>query len=104
MHAIIRTGGKQYRVTEGDTLDVALIEAEEGTELTIDDVLMIEDGDDVSVGAPTVAGASVTAVVEAHVRAKKVTSLRYKNKTRQRTLHGHRQHQTRLQITAITAG
>lgn len=104
MHAIIRTGGKQYRITEGERLDVALIDAEEGAEITIDDVLMIEDGDDVSIGAPTVAGASVTAVVEAHVRAKKVLSLRYKNKTRQRTLHGHRQHLTRLQIKAITAG
>lgn len=104
MHAIIRTGGKQYRVQKGDHLNVALIDVEEGTEVTIDDVLMIEDGDDVSVGAPTVKGASVTAVVEAHVRAKKVISLKYKNKTRQRTLHGHRQHQTRLQITAINAG
>ncbi len=104
MHAIIRTGGKQYRIKEGDRVDVALIDAEEGAEVTIDDVLMIEDGENISVGAPTVKGASVTAVVEAHVRAKKVMSLRYKNKTRQRRLHGHRQHQTRLQITAITTG
>ncbi|MEE8422493.1 MAG: 50S ribosomal protein L21 [Dehalococcoidia bacterium] len=104
MYAIIRTGGKQYRVQEGDSLDVALIDAEAGAELTIDDVLMIEDGDDVSIGTPTVDGATVTAVIEAHTRAKKVTSLKYKNKTRQRTLHGHRQHQTRIQITGIKTG
>jgi large subunit ribosomal protein L21 len=104
MYAIFRSGGKQYRVQQGDSLDVALIDAEAGAELTIDDVLMIEDGDDVSIGAPNVEGATVTAVIEEHNRAKKVTSLKYKNKTRQRTLHGHRQHQTRIRITGIEAG
>jgi large subunit ribosomal protein L21 len=104
MYAIMRSGGRQYRVQQGDHLDIARMDAEEGSEVTFDDILMVEDGDTLSVGSPTIDGASVTAVVEAHTRAKKVSSLRYKNKTRQRTLHGHRQQQTRIQITGITAG
>ena len=103
MYAIIRTGGKQYRVREGDHLAIERLDAEAGTEVTFTDVLLLEDDGAVSVGAPTVEGAAVTARVEAHVKAKKVLSLKYKNKTRQRTLRGHRQQQTRVQITAIKA-
>ena len=104
MYAIIRTGGKQYRVREGDLLAIERIDAEEGAEVTFDDVLLVEHDGTVSVGAPAVKGALVSALVEEHVRTKKVLSLKYKNKTRQRTLRGHRQHQTRIRITDIRPG
>lgn len=104
MYAIIRTGGKQYRVSEGDRIAVERLEVEAGTELTLDEVLLVADGDSVAVGAPTIAGATVAARVEEHFRDRKVTVFKYKNKTRQRKLRGHRQQQTRLTITGITSG
>ena len=104
MYAIIRTGGRQYRVREGDTLDIELLPGEAGDEVVFDEVLLVEDAGDVRIGAPTVAGASVTAALEAHTRGPKLLSMKYKNKTRSRTLRGHRQHLTRVKITAITAG
>ena len=104
MFAIIRSGGKQYRVREGDVIDVELIEADEGAEVTLDEVLVIEQDGGAKVGTPLVDGASVTATVAEHRRAKKVTFFHYKNKTRQKRTRGHRQHQTRLQITGIAPG
>jgi len=104
MFAIIRTGGKQYRVREGDQILVERLNAAEGADLTIDDVLLIDRDGTVSVGSPTVAGASVAARVSEHVRADKVLVFKYKNKTRRRQLRGHRQPQTRLTITSISAG
>ncbi|MDA1061823.1 MAG: 50S ribosomal protein L21 [Chloroflexi bacterium] len=104
MYAIIRTGGKQYRVSEGDRIAVERLEVEAGTELTLDEVLLVADGDSVAVGSPTIAGATVAARVEEHFRDRKVTVFKYKNKTRQRKLRGHRQQQTRLTITGITSG
>jgi large subunit ribosomal protein L21 len=98
--AVIQTGGKQYVVVEGETLNVELVKAE-GTTVSFEP-LMVIDGDTISVGAPTVAKASVTAeVVEADVQADKVTSIRYKAKKRVHTVRGHRQHQTILKITKI---
>lgn len=104
MYAIVRSGGKQYRVSEGDTILVERLDAAEGTEVALDDVLLVDSGDDVRVGAPTIEGASVTAEVSEHLRDRKVTVFKYKNKTRQRKLRGHRQHRTRLRITSIAAG
>ena len=104
MYAIIRSGGKQYRVREGASILVERLEVEEGTDVTIDDVLLIEDGGAVRVGAPTVAGASVAATVAEHTRGRKVLVYKYKNKTRQRRLRGHKQAHTRLTITSITPG
>ncbi len=104
MFAIIRSGGKQYRVREGDHIDVELLDAPEGSEVTLDEVLVIERDDGATVGTPLVDGASVTATIEAHGRAKKVTFFHYKNKTRQKRTRGHRQHQTRLQINSIAPG
>lgn len=103
MYAIIRTGGKQYRVREGDEILVEKLDAEQGAHVDVD-VLLVERDGNVSVGTPTVAGASVSAVVAGAERARKVTSFKYKNKTRRRQTIGHRHHQTRLQITSITGG
>ncbi len=104
MFAIVRFLGKQYRVRPGDHLAVDRLDAPEGDEIALGDVLLVGDDDNTTVGAPTVAGASVRARVEAHDRAAKVTSFDYKNKTRQKTMHGHKQLQTRVVITDIKAG
>ena len=101
MFAIIRAGGKQYRVQEGDRIGLERLDAEEGAEITLGDVLLVGEGDDVSVGEPTVEGASVRARVDEHYRDRKVPVFKYKNKTRRRTLRGHRHERTRVTITAI---
>jgi large subunit ribosomal protein L21 len=103
MYAIIRTGGKQYRVRAGDRIAVEHLAVDEGTELTLEDVLAVGDDDSTTIGAPTVAGASITARVEAHGLGRKVTSFRFKNKTRTGRRRGHRQQQTELVITGINA-
>ena len=98
--AVIATGGKQYVVSEGETLDVEVL----GTDAkTVDfDALLVIDGEKVSVGTPLVKGAKVSAeVVNLEARADKVTSIRYKAKKRVHTVHGHRQHQNTIKITKI---
>jgi len=100
--AVIQTGGKQYVVSEGETLSVELLKAE-GKNVTFEPLLVV-DGDTTTVGAPSVAKATVTAeVLDADVQADKVTSIRYKAKKRVHTVRGHRQHQTTLKITKISA-
>ncbi len=102
MYAIIRTGGHQYRVREGDTLDVELLAGEAGDEVVFDEVLLLEDSGDVRVGAPTIEGASVKAAIDVQTRGPKLLAMKYKNKTRSRTVRGHRQHLTRVKITSIS--
>lgn len=98
--AVIATGGKQYLVTEGETLEVELLHAD-GKSVTFEPLLVI-DGDTVSVGAPVVDKAKVTAeVVEAEVKADKVTAIRYKAKKRVHKVHGHRQRHTVIKISKI---
>jgi large subunit ribosomal protein L21 len=98
--AVIATGGKQYLVTEGETVEVELLHAD-GKSVTFEPLLVI-DGDAVSVGAPTVAKAKVTAeIVEEDVKADKVTAIRYKAKKRVHKVHGHRQHHTAIKVTKI---
>lgn len=104
MFAIIRTGGKQYRVRQGDEILVERLDAPEGSDLTIDDVLLVDRDGAVQVGSPTVAGASVAATVKDHLKDDKVLVFKYKNKTRRRQMRGHRHQRTRLAITAINAG
>ena len=98
--AVIATGGKQYLVTEGETLEVELIKQEGKTASFVP--LLVIDGDKTTVGSPELSGAKVTAeIVAADVQADKVTSLRYKAKKRVHTVRGHRQHHTQLKITKI---
>ncbi|RJQ08997.1 MAG: 50S ribosomal protein L21 [Dehalococcoidia bacterium] len=104
MYAIIRTGGKQYRVREGDRIAIERIEATEGARVTLSDVLLVGDETGTKVGTPLVAGAAVTATVEVQDRGPKVTHYHFKNKTRRERMVGHRQPRTRLVITGITAG
>ena len=101
MFAIIKTGGKQYRVAQDETIRVEKLDAEQGTTVEFDDVLMVGNADAVTVGAPTVAGAKVTAEVVGHDRDKKVLIFKKRRRKNSRRLNGHRQHKTVLKITAI---
>jgi large subunit ribosomal protein L21 len=104
MYAVIQTGGKQYRVSEGDTLKVEKLDAEEGANVDFDRVLMVADGDAVSVGAPFIEGGKVTAEVKAHGRAKKVNIIKFRRRKHHLKRQGHRQWFTELKITGISAG
>ena len=103
MHAIIETGGKQYKVTEGDTLFIEKLEAEAGQAITFDKVLAILDGDKATFGAPVVEGASVAATVVKNGKGKKVRIFKYNPKKGYRKRQGHRQSYTKVQIGAIQA-
>ena len=98
MYAVIVTGGKQYKVSEGDTLFV-----EEGSAVTFDQVLMVGEGEDVKVGAPTVAGATVEANIVKNGKAKKIYVFKMKRKKNERKKKGHRQPFTKVEITKINA-
>ena len=103
MHAIIETGGKQYKVTEGDSLFIEKLEAEAGQAITFDKVLAILDGDKATFGAPVVEGASVAATVVKNGKGKKVRIFKYNPKKGYRKRQGHRQPYTKVQIGAIQA-
>lgn len=102
MHAIIETGGKQYKVTEGDTLFIEKLEAEAGQAITFDKVLAILDGDKATFGAPVVEGASVAATVVKNGKGKKVRIFKYNPKKGYRKRQGHRQPYTKVEITKIS--
>ena len=102
MYAIIRDRGTQYRVEEGQLLDVAEMDLEPGSELVLDDVLMI-GGESPRIGTPTVANARVRAEVIGEARGEKIVVFKYRNKKRYRRRTGHRQDYTRLAIKEIIA-
>ena len=101
MYAVIRTGGKQYRVAEGDVLRVELLEQEPKQAVVFDQVLLVAKGDSLSVGQPTVAGAQVEAEVIRHGRAKKVLIFKKKKTTTYQRTQGHRQGFTEVRIKGI---
>ncbi len=101
MYAVIKTGGKQYRVTSGDKLKVEKLVADVGAEITFDQVLMVADGDSVKAGTPLVSGAAVKATVVSHGRGDKVRIFKMKRRKHYRKTQGHRQHYTEVQISAI---
>lgn len=103
MYAVIRTGGKQYKVAAGGKLKVETLPAEVGSEIVIDDVLMVADGDNIKVGAPVVAGASVKATVLSHGRGEKVMIFKMRRRKHYRKTQGHRQNYTEIRIDGISA-
>ncbi|HHX61850.1 MAG TPA: 50S ribosomal protein L21 [Epulopiscium sp.] len=103
MYAIIETGGKQYKVQEGDVIRVEKLHVAAGETFTFDNVLVLSKDDSLTVGSPTVEGASVTASVIEEGRGKKITVFRYKAKKTYSRKLGHRQPFTKLTITAINA-
>lgn len=102
MYAVIATGGKQYKVSEGDIIRVEKLGVEAGQTYTFDQVLLVS-GDDVKIGAPTVAGATVEAEVVNNMKGKKVIVYKYKRKTGYHKKNGHRQQLTAVKITKINA-
>ncbi|HHO70412.1 MAG TPA: 50S ribosomal protein L21 [Halothiobacillus sp.] len=103
MYAVVVTGGKQYRVAEGDILRVELLDAEQGSTVSLDQVLLVANGDDIKVGTPTVPGAKVEAEVLGHGRAKKIKIIKFRRRKHHRKQQGHRQYFTELKITRISA-
>jgi large subunit ribosomal protein L21 len=103
MYAVIKTGGKQYRVSTGEKLRVESLPAEVGAEITLDQVLMVSDGDKVTTGSPMVAGASVKATVVAHGRGEKIRIFKMRRRKHYRKTQGHRQNYTEIQISGISA-
>ena len=101
-YAIVQTGGKQYRVREGDTIRVESLAGDEGDKIEIKDVLMVTRDGDVTLGTPIVPGAKVTAEVMGHGRGRKIVVFKYKAKTRYRRRRGHRQSYTDLRVTGIS--
>jgi large subunit ribosomal protein L21 len=103
MYAVIKTGGKQYRVKQGDTIKVEKLEAEQGSNVKISDVLLVANGETIKVGTPLVAGASVSATVKSHGRGPKIRIIKMKRRKHYRKRMGHRQSYTELSITGIQA-
>ena len=104
MYAIVECGGRQYRAEEGHSFSVEKLPYEVGEQIELDRVLLLADGDDISVGAPTIENMSVKATVIEQYRAKKIFVWKYKAKNRYRRRQGHRQHYTRLKIDEIVTG
>jgi large subunit ribosomal protein L21 len=103
MYAVIQTGGKQYRVSEGDVLNVEKLAVEVGDNVVFDKVLTVVNDGDVMIGKPVVEGAKVTAKVVEHGKAKKILVFKYKAKANYRKRQGHRQPYTQVEITSIEA-
>lgn len=103
MYAVVKTGGKQYRVEEGRAIKIDRLAGEPGESVELGEVLMMADGDNVTVGTPTVAGARILGTIAEQGRARKIVVFRYKSKTRSRKKTGHRQHFTRVMIDDILA-
>ena len=101
MYALVRTGGKQYRVSKDDTILVERIPADEGAEVILDDIVMLGDGDKVTIGTPRVEGAAVSATVMRQTRGPKIIIFRRKRRKNHRRTQGHRQDLTLLKINAI---
>jgi len=102
MYAVIKTGGKQYRVAQGDTLKVEKLDAGEGDSVEFDQVLMVGEGEDVKIGTPYIDGSRVTATVKGHGRGDKVEVIKFRRRKHHMKRAGHRQEYTELEITGIS--
>ena len=103
MYAVIKTGGKQYRVAPGENIKIESLEADVGATIVLDQVLMVADGEAVKVGTPTVAGAKVSATVVAHGRGPKIRIFKMRRRKHYQKHQGHRQNFTELSIESINA-
>ena len=103
MYAVIKTGGKQYRVQQGDVIFVEKLDAQADEAVTFDEVLFVGDGDQTRIGTPVVEGAKVEGKVVAQVKGRKIVVYKYKAKKNERKKQGHRQPYTKVEITAINA-
>ena len=101
MYAVVKTGGKQYRVTQGEVLKVEKLDGNEGDSIELNDVLMIADGDNLKIGTPLVDGGKVTATIKSHGRGKKIEIMKFRRRKHHQKKTGHRQYYTELEITGI---
>lgn len=104
MYAVFKTGGKQYRAGQGDTLKIEKLNAAEGDSVEFDTVLLVGEGDNVRIGTPLVSGGKVKAKVLTQAKDKKVDVIKFKRRQNYRRTHGHRQRFTLVEITGITGG
>lgn len=104
MYAVFRSGGKQYRASEGDRVRVERLDAEEGDAVEFDQVLMLGDGADVTLGSPLVEDGRVQGIVTAQGRGKKIVVTKFKRRKNYKRIMGHRQHFTEVEITSIGTG
>lgn len=104
MYAVIETGGKQYRVSQGSKLKIERLEAGEGDAVEFDKVLLVGEGTDVKIGAPYVSGSKVKAKVLTHAKGKKVEIIKFRRRQNYRRTKGHRQWYTEVEVTGITQG
>jgi large subunit ribosomal protein L21 len=102
MYAVIRTGGKQYKVSAGEKLKIESIQAEVGSQIVLDEVLMVADGDKIITGSPLVSGAAVKATVVSHGRGDKIQIFKLRRRKHYRKTMGHRQNYTEIEINGIT--
>ena len=102
MYAVIKTGGKQYRVSQGDTLRLETLDAGTGDSIEFDQVLMVGEGADVKIGTPFVVGGKVTATIKSHGRGKKVEIIKFRRRKHHMKRMGHRQNYTEVEITGIS--
>ena len=104
MYAVIKTGGKQFQVSEGDVIQVEKLEGQPGDTVEIDEVLMLRTDSDVKIGAPLVEGAAVSATILDQTKGKKIVVYKFKRRKDYRRKQGHRQKYTKLRIDAIKVG
>lgn len=104
MYAVIKTGGKQYRVEKGSVLRIEKLDAQEGDAVEFDQVLLVGDGEKVKIGTPLVKGSKVKGKVKSQGRAKKIEVIKFKRRKNYHRNLGHRQHYTEVVVTGITAG
>jgi large subunit ribosomal protein L21 len=103
MYAVFVTGGRQFRAVPGEVLRVEKLDVEAGATVELDQVLMLGDGDNITIGTPTVSGAKVSAKVRSHGRHDKVYIVKFRRRKHHRKQQGHRQHYTEIEITDISA-
>ena len=103
MYAVIATGGKQYRVAQGDIIQVEKLDVAEGSSIDFENVLMVGSGESVRIGAPYVDGSKVTAVVTSQMRGEKIEIMKFRRRKHHQKRTGHRQYLTKIEITGITA-
>ena len=104
MYAVIKTGGKQYRVSEGSVLRVEKLDGAAGDKIEFDSVLLVGEGEDVKVGTPFVKGSKVEATVQSQGRSRKVEVIKFKRRKNYKRTQGHRQAYTEIRVTGISAG
>ena len=103
MYAVIKTGGKQYRITQGETLKIETVEGDVGSAIVLDKVLMIGNGDSISVGKPLLAGATVTATIVSNGRGEKIRIFKMRRRKHYQKHQGHRQNYTEIRIDGISS-